>query len=364
MTAQHSFDIPRKGRVHTLKQFAPTDILMSSLLPVTQKLALGRVLPSLIAQMVRGTDDPTSAEQLDYVSACEYFRRYSPDFVDYILEPTMAMFCGYGENDYSLAWLVWLMASDRAWANAWWTFAERGVGQLSQSLEQALRADVGAAVMTDAHVRSVSGGKPWRVVIERDGQRHDIDADAVVLAVPGSLVPGLVEGLGEAHRRFFEEVRYVPHHIFYAVTEPLEDRGETHLMLPTAEGYQLLSNIAVTPGAKGGSGFLYGELKADGCRKLAGASDDAIMTAVMVEATKARPDLKGVRVVDSYVQRNDVGLCSRHVGYTSALKTFQALPALDRLAFAGDYLINSSVGSAHLSGTRAADQIIAQLKAA
>lgn len=364
MTAQHSFEIPRGGRIHTLRQFAPAEILKSSLLPVTQKLALARVLPALLAQMVRGNDDPASAAHLDDVSACAYFRRYSPDFVDYILEPTMAMFCGYGEDDYSLAWLIWLMASDRAWANAWWTFAERGVGQLSQSLEQALRADDKATVLTDTRVRSVSGGTPWRIVAEQGGQRREIEADAVVLAVPGSLVPGIVEGLGEVHRRFFDEVRYVPHHIVYALTEPPAERGETHLMLPTAEGYEILSNLSVAPDPAGRKAFVYGEIKGDACRRMAGQSDAEIMAQVMAEVAKARPDMAGVRLIDSYVQHNDIALCSRHVGYTKALKAFRALAPLDRLAFAGDYLINSSVGSAHSSGTAAADQIIAQLKAA
>ena len=365
MTAEHSFDVPKKGKVHTLKQFAPTDILMSSLLPVGQKISLGRILPKLLRQRARkGSDDPISAAALDTVSACAYFREYAPDFVDYILEPVMSMFCGYSEDDYSLAWLVWLMASDKAWAKSWWTFAERGVGQLSQSLEAALRTDSGATILSDALVDEVRLSAGQQIVTyRREGAAAQVDADALIMAVPGSAVHGLIPTLDPARRAFFEQVRYVGHHILYAVLGPLPDPQATHLMLPKAEGYEVLSNITVTPDPRSGTTFVYGEIKGDACARLLGAPDPVIFEEAMAEAIRCRPDLEGIPVLDFYLQRNDVALCSRHVGYTKALKAFKELDPMDRVAFAGDYLINSSVGCAHLSGLEAAEQVIAQLQA-
>lgn len=364
MTAEHSFDVPKKGRVHTLKQFAPADILMSSLLPAGQKLSLGRVLPKLLRQrMQKGNDDPVSAAALDTVSACDYFRQYSPDFVDYILEPVMNMFCGYGEDDYSLAWLVWLMASDKAWAKSWWTFQERGVGQLSQSFEEKLRADPGMTVMADTRATAITrSGARHHVAFETGGTPDQIEADAIVMAVPGSSVAGIMPELDPARRAFFDQVRYVGHHILYAMTGPLTDRRETHLMLPTAEGYDVMSNITVAPDPKSGKSFIYAEIKGEACARLKGASDETILAEAMADAIKCRPDLAGVPILDFYLQRNDVALCSRHVGYTKALKSFKELGGLDGIAFAGDYLINCSVGCAHLSGLQAADQLIAQLQ--
>lgn len=361
MTAQHSFDVTKNGRVHTLKQFAPADILMSSLVPATQKLSLGRVLPSLLKQMMKsGSDDPTSAVDLDTISACAYFRKYSPDFVDYILEPVMNMFCGYGEDDYSLAWLIWLMASDRAWAKSWWTFAERGVGQLSQSLETALRADPHVTVYADTRVESITGAGKHVVAFANANGSDKIEVDAVIMAVPGNAVAGMMPELDPARRAFFDGVRYVAHHIVYMLVEPPSGRHETHLMLPTKEGYQVLSNITVAPDPAGGPCFIYGEIKGSACEQMAGAADRSIIDDCLTEAVRARPDLEGCKVLDFYLQRNDVALCSRHVGYTKSLAAYRALPPLSGIAFAGDYLINSSVGSAHLSGLRAADQILAQ----
>jgi oxygen-dependent protoporphyrinogen oxidase len=74
--------------------------------------------------------------------------------------------------------------------------------------------------------------------------------------------------------------------------------------------------------------------------------------------------MAGKRILDSYVQRNDIALCSRHVGYTKALAAYKTLPPIDRLAFAGDYLLNSTVGSSHYTGIKAAEQILGQIKGA
>src|SRR5262245_40338710 len=48
VTAAHSFNIPKGKDVHTLAHFAAKDVLTSSLVPMSEKLALGRVLPKLI----------------------------------------------------------------------------------------------------------------------------------------------------------------------------------------------------------------------------------------------------------------------------------------------------------------------------
>jgi oxygen-dependent protoporphyrinogen oxidase len=56
------------------------------------------------------------------------------------------------------------------------------------------------------------------------------------------------------------------------------------------------------------------------------------------------------RVIDRHLERQDLGITSRYVDYTRKLAAFKALGPLPRVAFAGDYLINSSVGQAHWSG--------------
>jgi hypothetical protein len=77
-----------------------------------------------------------------------------------------------------------------------------------------------------------------------------------------------------------------------------------------------------------------------------------------LDVTRALPQFKGMKIHDYHLQRNDIALCSRRKGYTTSLKKFRELGTLDRIAFAGDYLINSKVGQSLHSGKQAAQQLL------
>jgi protoporphyrinogen/coproporphyrinogen III oxidase len=99
----------------------------------------------------------------------------------------MALFCGYGEDDFSLAWTLWGASGRYAWANSWWTFIERGVGRLTWELGGHLAQDahVDYRLGTEAsNLRYDAGG----ISVEIHGQRGAelIHAEAAVVAVPGS----------------------------------------------------------------------------------------------------------------------------------------------------------------------------------
>lgn len=363
-TQQHSWRIYHDGgKVLEVADFGVKDILTASKIPAMEKIALGRVLPQLMLQKAKNDDrDPTSAVDLDTVSACDYFREYSPTFVDYVLEPIMQMFCGYGEEDYSLAWLIWLMAGRFAWSSSWWTFAERGVGRLPHEMAIALAAMPNVRVVTGArasHVAEDASGV--EVHYAHDGKAIEDRFDAAVLAVPGSLVGGMMPGLDAPRRSFFDSVDYVGHHIIYAILDIEGVDAQTSLLLPSAEGFRALSNFTLRPDPRGS--FLYGEIKGARCAELRGASEAEIFEDALADLKRALPALKINAVVDSYVQRNDIALCRRHVGYTRGLQAFQALPPLPRIEFAGDYLLNSTVGQAHYTGLMAAKRLAARLGA-
>lgn len=363
-TQQHSWRIYHDGgKVLEVADFGVKDILTASKIPAMEKIALGRVLPQLMLQKAKNDDrDPTSAVDLDTVSACDYFREYSPTFVDYVLEPIMQMFCGYGEEDYSLAWLIWLMAGRFAWSSSWWTFADRGVGRLPHEMAIALAAKPNASVLTNAsatHIAEDATGVD--VHYARDGKAIEERFDAVIVAVPGSLVSSMMPGLDETRRAFFDSVDYVGHHIIYAILDTEGVDVPTSLLLPTAEGFRALSNFSLRPDPRGS--FLYGEIKGAHCADTRGASEADILADALADLQRALPTLKIKTVMDSYVQRNDIALCRRHVGYTRKLQAFQELPPLSRIEFAGDYLLNSTVGQAHYTGLMAAKRLAARIGA-
>lgn len=65
--------------------------------------------------------------------------------------------------------------------------------------------------------------------------------------------------------------------------------------------------------------------------------------------------------MDRYIERHDLGIARRPAGYLRSLKAFRALGSLPRVAFAGDYLVNSSVDQAHWSGMQAAKELVSNL---
>ena len=76
-------------------------------------------------------------------------------------------------------------------------------------------------------------------------------------------------------------------------------------------------------------------------------SSDAVLEDGWKEVTRAFPQLRDAVIVDQYIQRNDLAIARRPKGYLKALKRFRDLGPLQRVTFAGDYLVNSTVGQAH-----------------
>ncbi len=363
-SVQHHPAIPypilmKSGEVLTTRDLTAGGILRSPLLSVAEKAALGRVLPGLLVQMVQNDPrDPTSAAVFDTETACDFFRKHSPNFVDYVLQPALDGYCGYGEEDFSLAWLLWLMAGFD-WGRSWWTFAGSGVGRLTQALQQRLASDPGCSVLLATEVRQIRFGAGGVELDFREaGRPQRLRADAAVVAVPGALVNGLLPGLDAQRRAFFGDVRYVGHHYVTLLCEAPDFEGERfHLHLPRADGHDCLPFASVHR-VDAQRLRLESELSGAYCARTLGAPADQILDDAWERARKHVPGLQTARVVGRHLERQDLGITSRYVGYTRRLADFKALGPLPRVAFAGDYLINSTVGQAHYSGLQAARQLL------
>lgn len=359
MTGIHEHDILINRRdIHSIPNFEAKTILMSNAIPAGEKLALSRVLLKLIKEMARhDPHDPSLAAELDTVAACEYFREHSPTFVDYLMEPIMQHFCGYSEDDYSLAWLVWILAG-LPLTNSWWTFKERGVGRLTYELAQNLKQDSEADVLLQAtalELREQNDGVEVDVAV--GGVKRTISADAAVCAVPGSAVNSIMPGLDEARRRFFDQVQYVPLYLSYFLVELPEGDHTPALILPSADGFETTSYYNIQP-TQGRMAVIHGEVKGKRGRELRHSSSDVVLDDIWHDIIRASPALAEAKTYDRYLQRNDIAISRRHVGYTKALAAFKSLPPIPKIAFAGDYLIHSTVGQSHYSGQTAAERIL------
>ena len=64
----------------------------------------------------------------------------------------MGMFCGYGEDDYSLAWAAWSSVGRLSWSDStMWSFKERGAGKITWALGQHLASDPGTDYRLGRH---------------------------------------------------------------------------------------------------------------------------------------------------------------------------------------------------------------------
>ncbi|KGE03017.1 FAD-dependent oxidoreductase [Pseudohaliea rubra] len=366
LTAAHSWNmLVNRSELIDFGAFDLAAAATHPLIPGTEKLKLLATLPPLLRQALLGDPrDITSAVALDDVNACEYFRRYSPTFVDYYLEPTMGMFCGYGEDDYSLAWTAWSFTGRMSWSgsgNSMWSYRERGAGRLTWELARYLEADPGTELRLAEPVAALHYRENGVTVeLERGGT---LEAQAAVVAVPGNRVAGLLPGLDEERRSFFQAIDYAGHHIFYYLLDrPKGELADTYV-LPAADGFRRTGNLRFTDLGDGRT-FAHSQWKDWGCRQHAGASDAELQRIAWQDVQEAVPALAGTRLIDSFVSRQPHAICKRPKGYIAALQRFRELGPLPRLAFAGDYLTNSTVGQAHWSGLSAAEALLARLGSA
>lgn len=362
LTASHSQYVihPQKGLVKQ-ESLAPTDILKSPLLGWKEKASLALMLPTIAKQLPRNNPrDLTSAADLDTETAYEYINGISPSFADWILEPTMQMFCGYEKEDYSKAWLVWLMAG-MSWGESWWSFKDRGVGGLSHAFEENFKKDPGVDLHLNSSVTHVDYNDDGVTVQFQAGdQKQEVQADVLVMAIPAPLVPKIMPGLDKERSEFLSTTGYVGHHIAYYLIETEEKDLPLSLMLPTVDGYNMVSNLHFYPHGENRY-IVTGELKGNFCKQTLGMPEDEILKLIWADFVKAAPAAANVKFVNQYLQRNDLAICRRETGFVKRLKAFRELPPLKRVAFAGDYLINSTVGQAHYSGLQAADELLSRM---
>lgn len=358
------FLLKRRSKIIPYDNFDIPAALKTKAVPAIQKLALAAALPTALRLGATDDHDPVSAAGIDNAAAAAFFRKLSPRFVDYFLEPSVAYFTGLGGDDYSLAWLLWVAKGRFSWgADYWWKFAERGCGQLTYALEQDLAGDSRVDLRLSTRVdRLTRNDDRVSVDVELPTGPGVIEADAAIVAVPGASVLPIMPDLDDARRSFFEQITYSGHHNAWYILDKrslIPNIPEPGVVLPAADGFTTLSRVTITQ-TPDGRPLLYVQWKDHGCRQLRGEPDGRLLDAGFAEAAEAFPDLAKAVVVDRVIQRNDAAVAKRPAGYLRHLKRFRDLGPLDRVVFAGDYLTNSTVGQSAWSGERAATELLAQ----
>jgi len=181
------------------QKLGPLGLAFSSLIPIKEKFALIRCLPILLAHFFNSDKaNPLSTLKWDDVTACEFFYPHSPLLVDYIIEPMMSQYFGYGVKDYSLAWLLWVFMNPRIGSNMPWTFKDEGVGKIPAEVQKRFEKNKNCDLLLNTKVtRIIEQNNQIQVDYLSDNIENSKHFDKVIVATPGNFVNHLIQGLDD-----------------------------------------------------------------------------------------------------------------------------------------------------------------------
>jgi oxygen-dependent protoporphyrinogen oxidase len=347
--------ILRDGRLEPGDYDSPLVFLRSHLMSWGAKLRLPRLL--LEVWRHRGLLDPLHPERavtVDVEDMPTYLRRVvGEEAFEYVLAPAFSStFDSDPENlsgAFVLLTLRFLQSGFRLQSFA------GGTGLLTQALARRLPVQTGCEVIA---VENTLEGVT--VSYRRNGEEHRAEADAAVIAVPGSLVSGVCPHLTPTERDFFAGVRYVRGIIVFLMMHQAPATLQYYgVAFPRREGldlYGLAVDHHKAKVAPAGSGLLNAALTATAAARMWSRPDGDVVDLVL--ETLARTPIGRLTPCDTVVHRWDPMLPQFHAGYLRTLAAFLGRrDRSPRLAFAGDYLVGPYTEAALTSGLRAAQEV-------
>ncbi|MEZ5170038.1 MAG: NAD(P)/FAD-dependent oxidoreductase [Acidimicrobiia bacterium] len=354
------FHIWRNGRAHHLSYTEPASFLTFGGMGILGKLRLPKLVPTLAKQMRRNGDEPFEpwrAAWCDDESVETWLSRLDPELLEYVVEPCFELFCGYEPHDFGKGAFVYLTTMFQE--TEIFTFTE-GLGQLTRTLASKLDVTTGARVGRI----DPCGGTDGRVVVdvEVDGQSERREADHVVVATQGTKVLGMLEGLDDTRRHFFERVRYTPHELcFFKLSSPPPGDVPTDVFFPRREDPELLALGYDRAGTTPDVSFFRVSMRTAAIRRNLETSDDDWADEMLRQVGLRYPQIPPL-VTDRKLTRWEDALPIFWPGYCRALDTFVHHTPMDNVSFAGDYLAASSTGASYRTGQRAAADTLSRIR--
>ena len=244
---------------------------------------------------------------------------------------------------------------------------ERGIGSLSEALADACADAI--RVSTPVRRIDVAHGSATSVVV--DGET--IEADAVICAVPGTKVAGLIPGLPAETLRALATVDYSTGcRVVIGMDRPPLPAGWHGALFPEDDDTPLLLNRsaflpACAPPGKSILDLLIGR---DRAKELIPLDDESIKREMLGAARRKAPPGSALPGDDEglfyRVYRWEEALCMGTPGMLAALAQVPAQLAgsIDNLFLAGDYMgipsVNGALSSGHKAAVAVADLLAAR----
>ncbi len=338
------------GLDHRIALLPELGLLGSKVLGWGDKARLGLLLADLLRRRPGSDPDDLTTGPDDETLAAYITRLAGPRVLDRIVAPVFRGTRGWNPEEISAAFFTTTTAH-LIGRRSVYTFRD-GIGQLTRALAAQTNLTFGAEV---ERITPCPGGA--RVLWWRGGARHDAEADAVLCAIEGAKVPGIV-ALDDAGERFFADVRYNPIGIVhYALREEVAPKLR---FLPPSEG----GAIATFQQGQGARLFcqLTPEASAMALRDGRTGDLDGIIRADLRRLFPAI-DAQEVHRVNQWIPHK---LPLPYPGYAARLAEFRAHQAARRrpIYFAGDYMAQALVTGACRSGLDTGSLVARHLKEA
>lgn len=295
---------------------------------------------------------PEFIKGVDNLDMEEFFKRYvHQEMFDYWVQPTMDVMCSYLPSDYSEKML--LLSYVNYLSTKTISFKE-GIGFLPDLLADQLDVEYNALV---TKIDNDHKNSRVKISYSASGKEKTIDADKVIVSIPGDNVLGLFTNPQPSWKTFFPQVHYTSSAKLFMYLEgddPVLDHGGC--FFPRKEPWK----VAAVGWERQPDGRIrgMGALKADHYRPE--MTDKEFSDLVLKDAFRFEPALES-HIKDTMIFRWPQKVPTFRPGFVDALKVFKAEPQESPVYFCGDYLVMGSAGSALASGRECAEKIIASL---
>jgi protoporphyrinogen oxidase len=281
----------------------------------------------------------------------QFFKeKINEEMFEYWAVPMFETMCAYKGGDVSQKAFVALMSS---YMNADSVTFREGIGVLPNALAKQLNVELTAKV---SNVSMLPDGSGVKATYTSGGNTKTVDADRLVMAVPGNHVLPLLEDPRPAWQEFFPKVAYSTGAMQYHIAETDYQPPVRATFVPRLS--KMAINCITFDKFKDGRWLMLTDpsvytfdMRAD-AEELAAQAREVMATVF--------PPLKGTFRAQRIFKWQDK-LPTFRPGYLDAMKRFWEDPQEGPVFFCGDYFAGPSTGGALYTGQECAGRVLRTL---
>jgi protoporphyrinogen oxidase len=350
------------GEEHPLKVGSPADFLRFKPLSIKSKKDVVKLFfyaQSLRSALNLGRPNQKTYELEDESAADYLLKHYDPQLLERIAYPIFCeLFLGIPEKNSKLALLAALRTLTRFKIFAF----EEGMGTLPEDLKNKMEIRLGIPVL-GIHPKGQRG--PYEIQVGGENPSCLL-FDAVILAIPFPLIPGILHGLPEELKEFCLHIPYSPSIVVALATEGrLTTRSMINNLLRTdfkTLGTVVCDNHKSPRRVPEGKGLFTAILCEPVSRDLFHEPDERITHEVLREMDIFLPTISS-KLIFSKIYRWEQGSLQLPPG--QVFKRDSVRPFMDNgignLFLAGESFPISSLEASFNSGIKAAEHIISKM---